>query len=299
MSYPLRITPVYDLLLRGSAATRVGFYHLRMATAAQLCRLHYSPGSITTVKARLKNLADAGYIQVDAIPTKFFRSPYYYCLGQKGMRYLADTGLDMDEAFRADREGNKHSLFIEHTLEVNDVLIAAALLNRVHPNFYLDSFMHERALKRRPYKASWKTNGTSQVFTIIPDAFLDFRLALPNGSQRRMPILLEHDRGTEGKNHFKRRIRAYITLLKTGAYQQFFGVKAITIAFTTFVSPERLAHMREWTRQELAASNEPKQLGTTFCFTRITQPLATRQLWLEPHWYTPYAEDAPIALLTD
>lgn len=63
MSKPFSITPVYDLLLRGSSTTPVGLYQLQIATAAQLTRLHYSPGSIKTVKARLKTLVDNGYIQ--------------------------------------------------------------------------------------------------------------------------------------------------------------------------------------------------------------------------------------------
>jgi hypothetical protein len=57
--------------------------------------------------------------------------------------------------------------------------------------------------------------------------------------------------------------------------------------------------MREWTCQELVASNEPKQLGATFCFMLVPYPLATKQLWLEPHWYTQYVKDGPVALLTD
>lgn len=56
------ITPVYDLLLRGSATMPVGLYHLHIATAEQLTRLHYKPGMLKTVKARLKMLADHGYI---------------------------------------------------------------------------------------------------------------------------------------------------------------------------------------------------------------------------------------------
>jgi hypothetical protein len=272
-------------------------YHLQLATAAQLCRLHYRPGCLTTVKARLKTLSDHGYVQADAIPTKFSRSPYYYAVGQKGMRYLEDAGCDTGETFRASRKTNRHSLFIEHTLELNDVLIAAALLQHTDTRYSLAGFIHERVLKRRQYKASWKNGNASQSFTIIPDAFLDFRLNLADGRQRRMPILLEHDRGTEGQHHFKRRIRAYIVLLRSGEYQQLFGVKALTIAFTTFVGAQRLAHMREWTRQELTATSEPKPLGVTFCFAYLVQPLEAAHVWVSPQWYTPYTEDTSIALL--
>jgi hypothetical protein len=73
-----RITPTYDLLLRGTAAMPVGLYHLHMATAAQLTRLHYKPGSINKVKARLKDLTDHGFVLSDAQPTKKGNGPYFY-----------------------------------------------------------------------------------------------------------------------------------------------------------------------------------------------------------------------------
>src|SRR5581483_4701541 len=292
-----RITPVYDLLLRGSSTTPVGLYHLHLATAEQLTRLHYKPGSINKVKARLKDLANNGFLQADGQPTKKGKGPYYYVLAQQGLRYLEEAGYDTSETFRANREGNKHALFVEHTLELNDVLIAASLLEHTAPCYRLESFIHERALKWRPYKAVWKTESQQQTFTVIPDAFLDFRSLLPDGRQRRMPLLLEHDRGTEEQQHFRRRIRAYLVFFKSGAYQQHFGVRTITVAFTTFTGIARLRQMIEWTRAELAATNEPKTLGTIFSFTTLERPLEPRQIWLEQRWYTSYPEDGPVVLL--
>lgn len=292
MTPSFRITPIYDVLLRGSEQTPVGLYHLHLATAEQLCRLHYSPGSIKAIKARLKVLTDNGFIQADTIPTKYYRAPYYYTLGQKGIRYLEEAGYDTHEAWRASKEVDKHALFIEHTLELNDLLIAAALLRKSDPRFSLDSFIHERVLKRKPYQAVW--SGGRQTFTIIPDAFLDFRLKMPDGSQRRMPVLLEHDRGTEEQQYFKRRIRGYIMLIKTEAYKELFGSRAITVAFTTFMGPQRLEQMRTWMRQELA--NESRAIGLTFCFATLSPPLSPEQVWFAPCWYSPY-DAQPQALL--
>lgn len=290
MTPALRITPVYDLLLRGTAMMPVGLYHLQMATAEQLCRLHYKPGTLTTVKARLKDLADNGYIQADAIPTKFFRSPYYYALGQKGIRYLEETGCDTSAAFRSSREINKHALFVEHTLELNDVLITAALLQRTDPRYRLESFIHERVLKRTPYDVSWQ----HEKLRLIPDAFLDFRQQLPDGRQRRMPILLEHDRGTEEQQYFRRRVRAYIFLLSSGAYKELFSVQAITVAFTTFAGSQRLRQMGEWTRAEL--NGAPPSIGQCLLFATFARPLEPYKMFLEPCWYSP-AHKQPLTLL--
>jgi len=77
MSKTFAITPVYDLLLRGSLDMPIGLYHLHLATTEQLTRLFYKPGMLKTVSKRLKVLVDNGYIQADCIPTKLFKSPYY------------------------------------------------------------------------------------------------------------------------------------------------------------------------------------------------------------------------------
>src|SRR5690348_10784296 len=133
--------------------------------------------------------------------------------------------------------------------------------------------------------------------SLIPDAFLDFRRSLPDGSQRRLALLIEHDRGTEDQHHFRRRIRAYITLLQSEQYKELFGVRAITVAFSTFVGPQRLEQMRAWTRAELTETNEPRQVGLTFCFASLSRSLDPRQVWFEPCWYSPYETDRGMALL--
>ena len=46
-----------------------------------------------------------------------------------------------------------------------------------------------------------------------------------------------------------------------------FKVGGVTIAFTTSAGTKRLKKMQEWTRKELAATNEPLEIGHTFYFT--------------------------------
>lgn len=261
----LRITPVYDLLLRGTTTTPVGLYQLQLATAEQLCRLHYKAGTLTTVKARLKHLTDHGYIQADAIPTKRARSPYYYSLGQKGIHYLEESGWDTSATFRSDRETNKHALFIGHTLELNDVLIAAALLQRTDPRYQLESFVHERVLKRRPYKTAWQ----GRTLTLIPDAFLNLRLGKADGTEVRKSLLLEHDRGTGEQHYFRRKVRTYILLLKEDP---------TPVLFTTFAGATRLSQMQAWARAELTSSGEPEHIIKRFLFSDLSAPVEPHQL---------------------
>src|SRR2546430_295355 len=173
------ITPVHDLLLRGSQEMPIGLYHLHLATTEQLTRLHYKPGMLKTVSKRLKVLVDNGFVQADCTPTKLFKSPYYYTLATKGMKYLTDIGLDTEASFRASKAVSESYLHLRHAIELNDVLIAALRLKTVHPQFYLSRYVHERTLKRTPYKVA--SNGAIKGgnISLIPDGFLDIHKRTP------------------------------------------------------------------------------------------------------------------------
>lgn len=276
LTKPFILTPQHDRLLRGSTVTPLGLYQLQLATAEQLCRLHYRPTSINWVKAQLKQLTTHGYVQAAKKPVIDGHSPYYYCLGAGGMRYLDALGVDTQDSYRAAKEVRKGWFFLDHTLELGDLIISAALIGRSDKRYRLESFRHERALKRSPVRVSGHT--------VIPDAFLDFRLRVGE-HERRLPILLEHDRGTEQQEHFRRRIRAYAAMLKGDAYQAAFGVRAVTIAFTTFEGLTRLTQMREWTHTELTALGETS-LANTFWFASLDRP-PEPSLWLHHVWLTP------------
>lgn len=285
MSKTFAITPVHDLLLRGSPDMPIGLYHLHLATTEQLTRLHYKPGMLKTVSKRLKVLVDNGYIQADCIPTKLFKSPYYYTLDNKGIRYLADIGMDTDVSFRASKEVSESYLHLRHALELNDVFIAALRLKQAHPQYYLSRFVHERTLKRMPFKAN--------NVTLIPDGFLDIRQRQVQQVDVSLGIILEHDRGTEQQEHFRRRIRAYKAFLQANGPVQLFNANRVIIAFTTFISARRVAQMRDWTIAELMAD---PQLAAFFVFAELPKPLEPRNLLFERRWYT-LSSDQPIALL--
>ncbi len=286
---PFSITPVYDLLLRGSADMPVGLYHLHLLTAEQLTKLYYKPGMLKTVKKRLKVLVDNGYVQADCVPTKKPRSPYYYTLATKGLRYLADVGIDVSASDRASKEIIESYLHLRHTLELNDILIAALQLKVADPRYYLSRYIHERTLKRTPYKLTLDGHNAS----LIPDGFLDFHERRPGQQEPSLPLILEHDRGTEQQAHFRRRVQAYRAFLQAEGQKQLFGVNKVTIAFTTFVSTRRVMQMRAWTWQEL--HTEP-QLAGMFLFTELPRPLEPRHLLFERRWLT-LANDQPVALL--
>lgn len=274
------ITPVEDRLLRGDNITPLGLYHLHLATCRQLTRLHYGTKVEKYVQKRLKSLTEGGFVQAAILPTiKPLSSPYYYRLTQKGMDYLSRAGLDT-ERVGTDRKGDY--LFVTHTLELNDLLISAVLLKRLNPQCWLENIQHERTLKRTPYKAGH--------VSLIPDAFFSYCVRTGQGTFR-LPLLLEHDRGTEEQQHFQRRIKAYSHFLAHEGYKAMFGVKTITIAFTTFEGQQRLEQMRRWTKAALG--HEP--LGHLFYFAALDRAVDPCRTWLEPCWYT--VEGGPHVLL--
>jgi hypothetical protein len=121
---------------------------------------------------------------------------------------------------------------------------------------------------------------------VIPDAYLDFR---QQGTSVHFPVLLEHDRGTEERAHFKRKIESYVAFVKARQFETAFASKRINIVFTTFNGVDRLQEMRTWTRSVLEATAEPPQVYAAFRFARLPYPLTSGAVWLEPHWY--YAID--------
>jgi hypothetical protein len=283
------ITPIYDKLLRGSETMPVGLYHLHLLTAAQLTRLHYSPGSYKAVRQRLRVLADEGYVMIDAIPEKFTRGPNIYSLGTKGFQYLRELGLDIDKSVRAGKETGKGYMHIEHTLELNDVFIAALRVSTVDPRLYVASYEHERELKRRPYKTMLQ----GRSYGLVPDGFVDFHLKRPEQSDLSLPVLIEHDRGWEREKQFKLKLAAYRAYMQSGAYKQQFGVGTITIIVSTFTDMQRMMALRRWTWDEVGSD---PALAARFRFALLPSSPEPQQVLFERRWYT-LAGDQPIALL--
>ena len=74
----------------------------------------------------------------------------------------------------------------------------------------------------------------------------------------------------------------------------------MTVAFATTKDHNRIKQMREWTRKELAVTNEPKWLADLFLFTALPEKMdgiEPRQLFLDPMWYVPFDDDHPVSLL--
>lgn len=258
------IKPAHEAILK----SLYSYYYL---TAKQVCRLHYSPGSFTRVEKLLKELRDNGYIQWNFLPVKrrFGSSPAYYMLAKRGVSYLRRLGLDMSVLPYPSEKKQQKSLFLPHTMTVNEFLIAASLLSRVAPDVCLFDMRHELLLKRM-IKGS-----------VIPDGWLDFR----RGTEQTC-FLLEVDRGTEDVKVFREKIRALVRFAKTH-YQEVFHTPSITIVFATTAGSGRLQNILTWTRQTLTEIGETQE-ADLFRFGLIPEgELDPAWLFFEPFWTVP------------
>ncbi len=287
------VTPVHDMLLRDLNT-------LQRATAEQLTRLNYKPGMLTTVKARLKDLADNRYVLPLSHPS--IRLPYMYALDRKGLNHLTAQGVDVREYFRPSQEEDsaKNFLFREHMLAIGDILIHSLLFEKTEASYRINTLLHERFFKNHPIKATSERSNREETRTIVPDAYVEFACTSPKGLEEKIPVLWELDRGTEDQKFFRRRIRSYIVFLKSRAFKTLFAIENITIAFATTKNHNRSRQMREWTRKELTATNEPSWLSQLFLFTSLPETMDAiepRQLFLDPIWYTPSDDENTVSLL--
>src|SRR5260221_12271810 len=124
-------------------------YRYHMLKPEHLTKRYYSKGSLTFVKARLKLLTDHGYLDANEQPTTRGRSPYYYTLAGKGIKYLKEAGFEVNRYYRPSRKV-EYLPFLLHTFSVNDVLVAAELLAESLPQLTLAEMQHELVLKQDP-----------------------------------------------------------------------------------------------------------------------------------------------------
>jgi hypothetical protein len=302
------LTPVDEKIIQ-----TVYKYHL--VTVEQVTRALYSKGSITTVRARLAHLAALHYLLSFNLPTPRGKRPKIYTIARPGLNHLKTLGVDVNPRFRpneiADLE--KNLPYLKHTLAVNDVLIAAANLEKHDPSITLYDMRHERFLKQEPDKypiAIYDEEGKllrTEYYTLVPDGFLDFHIKDEERDKTyRRCILLEVDRGTEERKQFKRKIRGLLTFVKSGMYTKKYHSRKVTIAFATTRGSQRVEKMQEWTRSELAKTKEPPEISHMFVFTALPHAidettndelealaLDPETLFLSPTWVVPFQKNRP------
>jgi hypothetical protein len=148
-------------------------------TAAQVTRLCYAKGSLTYVKATLKSLVDAGLAvslggRGTSLPRVYTPTGTGYTVASVAQGLSQTKRVSRTE--EATKAGNVY--FLQHTIAVTDILIAAKILSHTIPDITLKRMYLERELKRKIYLELPVVigNGKTERRTIClePDAAVDF-----------------------------------------------------------------------------------------------------------------------------
>ena len=239
-------------------------------TGEQVTRLCYSSGSARYVSAKLKTLTEHKFLHRLARET--INYPYVYCLGMRGIRYLKSLGFDLP-VFHPSEHTHHKSLFLTHTLAVNDFLIAAAILPATAADITVRDIKHDLTLKH------------TQTM-IVPDGWIDFRI----NRKTQVCIWLEMDMGTMDQMPFRKKISALVTFSKE-AYTRVFGTPSLTIAFATPTGERRFNTMLDWTQKELTAMHS-EHVADMFRFLSIPgHNVCPETLFLSPVCARPFGSD--------
>jgi Replication-relaxation len=264
-------------------AALAGFSYL---TADQITKLCYSTGSLTYVKALLKNLGDADF--VFTIGGRGTGLPLIYALTSKG-RSLASGGAEMPlrTRFRPAEEKDKgeNLYFMQHTLAVNDVLIGAHNLAQTVPGIKLSRMVTEHELKRKIYV------DIPAKICLEPDASVHFTIT---ETWHNPPQIWEDFFHIEVYRNlppvewrFKQKIQAYVSYALNGWHERFFHTPVLTIAVIA-QTEQMAATLKRWTEEVLEVTNQ-KEEGDWFFFSSLnTASASPRELFLSAIWVTAF-----------
>lgn len=226
----------------------------RFLRSPQIVRL--VGGAPAQMRRRLQALYHYGYLDRPRCQIDFFHRggsrPMVYGLASRGAALLR---REFDMPFHRmvwGREGESVGrLFLEHTLMVADVLIAAELAT-LESGGKDDQIDHEAAgmqfipadelagaaAKREPFH--WSTTVNGRRVGLVPDGVFGIETGEGADAKSRIICLLEADRGTmpitRRSGHLSsiaRKLSAYAALWKSGAFEKRFGTKRLAVFIVT------------------------------------------------------------------
>src|SRR5918999_1936906 len=253
-------------------------------TAAQVTRLCYAKGSLTYVKATLKSLGDAGLaVSLGGRGTSLPR--VYTPTGTGYTVASVAQGLRQTKRVRRTEEAAKaeNVYFLQYTIAVTDILIAATLLSQTIPDITLQRMYLERELKRKIYLELPVVSGTGKTarrtLCLEPDAAVDFVIQDKWQEFFHIEMYRTHLR----EYRFKQKIHTYAAYAASAIHQELFATPALTIA--VFCASSQLAGtLKRWTEEVLQEGQQP-ELGERFFFTSVNPAaVSPEELYLAPVW---------------
>lgn len=251
------------------------------------------PSSTSWIRGKLRELVLQGFIETQFLPrtTPAGRLPLIYALGTKGIQHGKQLGIFIP--YHSPKERIRSYLFLTHTLQLNNFLIAACLLTKAVPEIVLQDWQHDLTLKHQPVRVDL---GKGKRDILVPDGWLDWQLLPPFGTpeEDRFSAFLELDRNTEDIRQFKLKIRSYVAFAN-GPYKTF-GSECFTVLLCIAAGGHhRLHQLRKWT-VEMLTENNALDYAIFFQFALLPpSPIDPASLFLFPVWYT-LGNDVPVPL---
>lgn len=156
--------------------------------------------SVTRVNSRLLKLLCAGLLRRFFFVSALGGKKAIYCLSKRGASLIGIPPNGLERPPDSFLIGDK---FVAHQLAINQVYCAA---------------VSENPSNEKPIE-NWEafTKPISQSLRIIPDAYFEI-----NTTEKRRPIFLEVDRGTEGLPVWNKKINEYLQLAASGEFERIF-----------------------------------------------------------------------------
>jgi hypothetical protein len=250
-------------------------------TPEQIARLHRAIGSLTYIKAQLKELVDADLAL--SIGGRGTSLPLIYTLRGKGRSLASSLSDQQRKRFRPKEARDKQAnlFFMRHLIAVNDVLISARLLSETRPDVLLARMYREPELRRRIYV------DVPPKICIEPDAGCRF-LITETGHETPKTIedffFIEVYRTMPPvEEHFKQKIQGYVMYLDSGQHEVLFATPALTITVVA-ETVQMAATLKRWTEDALQDMRRPEE-GEMFFFCSLAMTSTSpEELFLSPHW---------------
>jgi hypothetical protein len=267
--------------LKGAEKILVALSELGYLTVSQLTTLLYAPSSQSYVQKQLTSLTAAGYVM--PLTHRFVTQPRVYTLTGKGQSALTSLGVRQQIRIRPTEEKAKarNFLFVQHTIAVTDVLIAAQLLSQTVPDIQLTRMYLEQELKRIIYVE------IPEKVCIEPDAACEFEITVSAAGTKHTAVDFFHIEVYRNlppqEWRFKQKIAGYVTYALTGQHEALFQTPALALAVIAATDRQQTT-LKRWTEEALQEMERPEE-GEWFFFCSLdTATTSPEELFLSPVW---------------
>jgi hypothetical protein len=276
-------------MLKGTEKLLFDLVELEYLTAEQAAKVGgYKETSLPFVRKTLKALVTSGF--ACALPRRHMSQPLVYTPTTSGYTYAASLGMPHAKRVRPvdERDKAQNLLFVQHTIAISEVLIAAKLLAKTHPLIELSRLYTERSLKRKIAVPLPDT----QTRYIEPDAACEFLLTEtwhepPQTWQDFVHI--EVYRHVPMESRFKQKVKGYVTSLDTGTHEALFKTQALSIA--VMCDTRQQASLLKWWTEEALTEMGRVAEGERFFFRSIDVATASpTEMYLSSDWQQMFGE---------